>query len=134
MKDTFCFFTTYDEAAEAQNYDHLFQRAFNLATASGVEMSVIRELNLHINNDKGELPLDQYIAENNIVVEFPDIYEYAKNLWDKTSAWAVIYKYGDGYVYFKDHSDRTYTLVVIEDSSLLRAISDTGAEINLEEF
>lgn len=125
MKDTFCYFTNLEDATEAQNYDHLFQKAFNLAMCSGVNVSIIKELGLHL-EENGKLPLDKYILDNKIIVENDDLYQRAKEIWTNTSAWAVIYKYGDGYVYFKDHSDRTYDLVIIEDTSELKDLNDSS--------
>ncbi len=118
--------TTFAEAKEGQNYDHLFQKSLGLATASGVDASIIRELNLHIPNEAGEFPLDQYIAENSIVVEFPDIYDYAKKYWTVTTAWAEIRKYGESYVYRKDHSDRTYNIVELDAEAELLPVDENG--------
>lgn len=110
------FFTTFSESFEAQHYDHLFQKALGLSYASGVDTAIIKELNLHIEDENGELPLDQYIADSNIIIDSEEIYELAKRHWKATRAWATIYKYLDGYVYLKDHSDRTYTVIDIDDS------------------
>lgn len=110
------FFTTFSEAVESQNYDHLFQKSSSLANASGVSVNIIRELNLHLEDENGVFPLDQYIAENNIVVEDQGVYELTKKYLRGNKRWADIYKYLEGYVYFKDHSDRTYTVIDIDDN------------------
>lgn len=119
-------FSSFEEAKESQNYDHLFQKAFDLSTTSGVAFSTIRELNLHIQDSDGNFPLDSYIAENNIVVEFPEIYEHAKTVWKLTTGWAIIFAYDGQFVYRKDHSDRIYPIVEIEDSSFLLPIDSNG--------
>lgn len=119
-------FTTFLEAKESESYDHLFQKAFGLATASGVDFALIRELGLHLKNEEGELFLDQYIIDNNIIVEFPDIYTYAKSYWKVTTAWASIYKYGESYVSLKDHSDRTYTVIELESDAVLLPVDENG--------
>jgi len=119
-------FSTFAEAVEAQNYDHLFQKALGFATASGVEFDVIRELNLHIKNEAGELPLDQYIAGNGIVIEDKAIYQSVKNYWEVTTAWATIFKYGESYIYRKDHSDMTHNIVELENDTILLTVDQNG--------
>ncbi len=124
------FFTTFSEAVESQNYDHLFQKSFSLANASGVSVNIVRELNLHLEDENGVFPLDQYIADNNIIVEDQGIYEITKKYLRGNKRWADIYKYLDGYVYFKDHSDRTYTVIDIDDS--LRLPIDENGNVLVE--
>lgn len=119
-------FPTFAEAVEAQNYDHLFQKALGFATASGVEFNLIRELNLHIKNEAGELPLDKYIVDHNIILEDKAIYQFAKNYWEITTAWATIFKYGENYVYRKDHSDINYTIIELENDATLSRIDENG--------
>lgn len=126
------FFTTFSEAVESQNYDHLFQKSSSLANASGVSVNIIRELNLHLENENGVFHLDEYIADNNIIVEDQGIYELTKKYLRGNKRWADIYKYLDGYVYFKDHSDRTYTVIDIDDSLRL-PIDENGNVIVAEE-
>jgi len=125
-------FTTFLEAKESQEYDHLFQKSFGLATASGIDLVLIRELNLHIKNEQGELLLDQYIADNAIVIEHPEIYQLSKKHWEITTAWAVIYKYGESFVYRKDHSDRIYTVIELESDAVLLPIDENGDVIIIE--
>ena len=119
-------FPTFSEAKESENYDHLFQKALGLSTASGVDFALIRELDLHIKNEQGELPLDQYIADNAIVIEHPEIYQLSKKHWEITTAWAVIYKYGESFVYRKDHSDRIYTIIELESDAVLLPVDENG--------
>lgn len=126
------FFTTFSEAVESQNYDHLFQKSFSLANASGVSVNIIRELNLHFEDENGVFPLDQYIADNNIIVEDQGVYEITKKYLRGNKRWADIYKYLDGYVYFKDHSDRIYTVIDIDDSLRL-PVDENGNVIVAEE-
>lgn len=133
MKHEHCFFTTFSEAKESQHYDHLFQKSFGLATASGVDVAIVRELGLHIENEDGSFPLDQYIADNNITVEFPEAYTLAKNHWKGTKAWASLNKYRDGFVYRKDHSDRVYMIIEISDLSELTLLDDEGNEVKVRE-
>ena len=123
------FFTTFSEASESQIYDHLFQKSSSLANASGVSVNIVRELNLHLEDENGVFPLDQYIADNNIIVEDEGVYELTKKYLRGNKRWADIYKYLDGYVYFKDHSDRTYTVIDIDDSLRLPIDQKTGAII-----
>lgn len=125
-----CFFTAFAEAKESQHYDHLFQKSLGLATASGVDVAIVRELGLHIENEDGSLPLDQYLADNNIIVEFPEAYTIAR--WKMTKAWAALYKYRDGFVYRKDHSDRVYMIIDVEDLSELIPLDEEGNEIIIE--
>ena len=122
-------FTTFLEAKESQEYDHLFQKSFGLATASGIDLALIRELNLHIKNEQGELPLDQYIADNAIVIEHPEIYQLSKKHWEITTAWAIIYKYGENFIYRKDHSDRNYNTIENVNNADLKALNDDGVYI-----
>ena len=83
----FNIFDTFEEACEAERYDHFFQKALGFATATGVDFNLIRENQLHIEVD-GVLPLDSYISENEIILEFPEIYELAKRHWTVTTNWA----------------------------------------------
>ena len=124
-------FPTFQEMSESQHYDHLFQKALDFSTVSGVDVSIIRELNLHIQDENGVFPLDAYIAENNIILEFPEIYEHAKKVWRMTIAWAIGYGYENSFVYRRDHSDRTYNIVEINDQSLLKCLDSEGNEIVL---
>lgn len=125
-------FNTFQAANEAQEYDHLFQKSSELATASGVDVSIVRSLNLHSKNEQGEFLLDQYILDNDIQIEFPEIYEQAKKIWKQTSAWAIVYAYNNKYVYRKDHSDKVHQTVEIKDFSQLQPIDGNGNIINLE--
>jgi hypothetical protein len=125
------FFTTFSEAVESQHYDHLFQKSLSLANASGVSVNIVRELNLHFENENGIFPLDQYIADNNIIVEDQAIYKLTKKYWIGNKKWAIICKYLDGYVYFKDHSDRQYTVIDIDDSLKL-PVDENGDVIIIE--
>jgi len=126
-------FTTFEEAKASQHYDHLFQKAQDLATASGVELSIIREQNLHIQDENGVFPLDKIVYGNLIDAEPIAIYEYAKTIWRGTTAWAIIYKYLDSYVYRKDHSDRQYAVIDIVDDSLRLPVDENGNVIVMEQ-
>jgi hypothetical protein len=126
-------FETFQEAFDCQHYDHLFQKAQGLSLTSCVPASIIIENNLHIQDENGVFPLDNYILENNVEVEYPDLYRYSKRIWRRTSAWALIYKYQDSFVYRRDHSDRKYNIVDISDNSLLKHLDAAGNEIELVE-
>lgn len=119
----FVFFPTFEEAKAAQEYDHLYQKAVGLATVSGIDLSIIRENNLHILQD-GVFPLESYIVENNVAVIDQKLYEYALKYWKITTAWAIIYKYGESFIYLKDHSDRTYNTIEITNNADLKALND----------
>jgi hypothetical protein len=127
-------FPNFAAMKEAEQYDHLFQKAQDLANVTGVSISTIRELNLHIQDENGVFPIDAYIAENNIEIEFHEIYEHAKKIWRLTNAWAIGYGYENSFVYRKDHSDRTYDLIEINDQSLLKSLDDNGNVIVFEQI
>jgi len=124
-----CEFDTFEACSEAQHYDHLYQKAVDLATVTGVDLAIVRENNLHIQDENGVFPLDQYIVENNIELEFASDYEKAKYCWRNTTAWSSKYKLGEKFVYLKDHSDQSYNIIEIEDISLLIPLDDNGNEI-----
>lgn len=126
-----CEFDTLEDCSESQHYDHLYQKAVSLATVTGVDLNIVRENNLHIQDENGVFPLDQYLIDNNIELDFPQDYEQAKYCWLNTTAWSLKYKLGDKFVYFKDHSDRTYKIIEIEDASVLLSLDDNGVIISI---
>ena len=122
--------TSYKDMMESQHYDHLFQKAQDLSTASGVDVSIICELNLHIQDENGVFPLDKIVYGDSIDFEPNAIYEYAKTIWRATTAWAIGYGYENSFVYRKDHSDRSYNTIEINDQSLLKPLDENGNIIN----
>jgi len=122
----FCTFNTFADCSESQHYDHLYQKAIDLATVTGVDLQIVRDNNLHIQDENGVFPLDQYLIENNIELEFAADYEKAKYCWLHTKAWSNKYKFEDQFVYFKDHSDRIYNIIEIEDLSALVILDENG--------
>ena len=128
-----CEFDTFEACNEAQHYDHLYQKAIDLATVTGVDLQIIRKNNLHIQDENGVFPLDQYIAENNANVEFATDYEKIKYCWRHTTAWSSKYRLGDKFVYLKDHSDRTYNIVELNDQLVLKPLDSQGNEIVIVE-
>jgi hypothetical protein len=121
-------FDTFLECKEAQHYDHLFQRSYNLAMASNVDVAIIRELNLHDFDENGEFYLDKYLLDNGIEYDV-EIYERVKQIWKKTTAWSLKFKYNESFVYLKDHSDRTYPYITIENYGNLIPLDEDGNEI-----
>jgi hypothetical protein len=122
----FYIFDTFKSCNDSEHYDHLYQKAVDLAAASGVDVEIIRNNNLHIQDEKGIFPLDQYILDNGIIVEDEAKYENQKNCWRLTTAWAIKYKFNNKFVYRKGESDRNYTVVDIEDLSQLQNINGNG--------
>ena len=130
----YCAFPTFLECKEAQNYDHLHMKAVSFATVTGLDLSVIKENNLQIRSENGFTALDNYIAENNFEIEHPELYAEVKRYWEGTTSWSLLYKYNNQFVYLKDHSDRSYSIIEITDQSLLKSIDSQGNEILIEEF
>jgi hypothetical protein len=124
-----CVFDTFEACREAQHYDHLYQKAINLATVTGIDSRIIRDNNLHVQDELGVFPLDQYIIDNNIELQYPQEYEHAKYCWRNTTGWSPKYKLGDEFVYFKDHSDRTYEIIEVDSLVDCIPLDDNGDEI-----
>lgn len=111
-------FDTFSEAKEAQEYDHLYQKAVAFSTVSGVDLSVIRDNNLHIIQN-GVFPLESYIIENNIEIEDQDLFKSVINYWKTTFAWSSYFKYENKFGYIKDHSDRNYVSIDVDVANLI---------------
>lgn len=122
-------FNTFAEAKEGQEYDHNYQKIISLAVVSGVNSQIIKDNNLHILQDN-TFPLENYVVENNIAIEEPEIYQKTLEYWKITSAWSGYFKYQDKFAYTKDHSDRTYTYVEVDSSELINLDND-GNEIEI---
>lgn len=129
-----CVFNTFEECKEAEHYDHNYQKAIGLAMTSGVSSSIVRENNLHIQNESGIFLLDIYMQENNIQPMFPEEYQTKKNYWESTKFWSNKYKLNNKFVYFKDHSDRSYDIIEVEDLSGLIPLDEEGNLIENEVF
>lgn len=130
----FCVFDTFEECKEAEHYDHNYQKAIELAMTSGVNSNIVRENNLHLQNESGIFLLDIYMQENNIQPMFPEEYQTKKNYWESTKFWSNKYKLNNKFVYFKDHSDRSYDIIEVEDLSGLIPLDEEGNLIENEVF
>ena len=130
----FCVFDTFEECKEAEHYDHNYQKAIELAMTSGVNSNIVRENNLHLQNESGIFLLDIYMQENNIQPMFPEEYQTKKNYWESTKFWSNKYKLKNKFVYFKDHSDRSYDIIEVEDLSGLIPLDEEGNLIENEVF
>jgi hypothetical protein len=117
-------FNTFEEAKQAQEYDHLYQIAVALATICEVSLETVRQNNLHILQD-GVFPLEVYVVENNIVIPDLDLYERVIKHWKMTTGWSDYFKYKEKFAYCKDHSDISWTWVEI-DSSEITALDSEG--------
>ncbi len=122
-------FSTFQKAKEGQEYDHLYQKAVGLATVSGVDLGLIRQNNLHILQN-GAFPLETYLSENNIEVLDLGLYKQALDHWKTTTAWSDYYRLGNEFFYLKDHSDRSYTVVELDLSTLIRLDNEGDDIIN----
>lgn len=127
----FCVFNTFEECKEAEHYDHNYQKAISLSSASGVDLNIIRENNLHIQENNGDYPLDNYIEQNDFLIFLPEEYEKLKEYWSQTKFWSIKYKFNDKFVYLKDHSDRSYNIIEVEDLSELMILDEDGNEIDI---
>lgn len=127
-----CKFKTFAECKEAQHYDHLYQKAISLAIVTGIDIAIIRNNNLHVQDDEGVFPLDAYLLENNLKLSFPQEYENSKKNWLMTTAWSSKYKFGNDFVYIKDHSDRIYDIIEVESLVDCIFLDDNGNEIKEE--
>jgi hypothetical protein len=128
-----CVFNTFDACKEAQHYDHIYQKAIKFAMVTSVNINIIRQNNLHVQDENGVFPLDQYILDNDIEVEFREEYEREKIYWRGTIAWSNKYKLGNDYVYLKDHSDRDYDIIEVESLADCILLDDEGNEVIKEE-
>lgn len=124
-----CSFSTFQEAKEAQHYDHLHMKATSFAVVTGINVTIIKENNLHIKNKNDYEALDQYIATNNIEVDY-NLYNQTKKYWINTTGWSSLFKYQDNFVYYKDHSDRNYNILEIDGSDLIM-LDENGNEIEV---
>lgn len=115
----YCTFPTFSECKEAQYYDHLHMKAVEFATVTGLDLSVIKENSLHIQNENGFDAMDKYIVDNNIELELPELYVQVKKYWIGTTGWSLFYKYNNQFVYLKDHSDRSYNIIEIDEADLI---------------
>jgi hypothetical protein len=126
-----CSFSTFAEAKEAQHYDHLHMKATAFAVVTGINVATIKENNLHILNENGYEALDQYILNNNIEVVDCNLYEQTKKYWINTTGWSTHFKYQDKFVYFKDHSDRNYNILEVDNADLI-PLDEDGNEVEVE--
>ena len=111
-------FETFQEAKQAQEYDHLYQKAVGLATICEVSLETIRQNNLHILQD-GVFPLEIYVIENNIVIHDLDLYKRVIKHWKITIGWSDYFKYQDKFAYCKDHSDICWEWIEIDSSEIM---------------
>lgn len=124
-----CIFDTFEECKEAEHYDHNYQKAIELAMTSGVDLDIIRQNNLHTQNEENVFLLDIYMQENNIEPLLFADYLLKKNYWNLTKFWSLKYRLNDKFVYLKDHSDRTYNIIEVEDLTQLIPLDEDGNEI-----
>lgn len=110
-------FDTFAESKQAQEYDHLYQRAVNLATVCEVSLETIRQNNLHILQD-GVFPLETYVIENNIVIPDLDLYKQVVKYCKITTGWSDHFKYKDKFAYIKDHSDISWNWIEVDSSEI----------------
>lgn len=110
-------FDTFAESKQAQEYDHLYQRAVNLATVCEVSLETIRQNNLHILQD-GVFPLETYVIENNIVIPDLDLYKQVVKYCKITTGWSDYFKYKDKFAYIKDHSDISWNWIEVDSSEI----------------
>ena len=117
MKMKINIFDTFAESKQAQEYDHLYQRAVNLATVCEVSLETIRQNNLHILQD-GVFPLETYVIENNIVIPDLDLYKQVVKYCKITTGWSDYFKYKDKFAYIKDHSDISWNWIEVDSSEI----------------
>ena len=118
MKMKINIFDTFAEAKQAQEYDHLYQKAVGLATVCEVSLETIRQNNLHILQD-GVFPLETYVIENNIEIYDLNLYERVIKHWKITTGWSDHFRYKDKFAYIKDHSDISWTWIEIDSSEIM---------------
>lgn len=123
-----CVFSSFEACSKAQHYDHLYQKAIDFASVTGIDLNIVREKNLNL-QENGVFLIDKYIEENNIIPVLPAEFDIVKKYWLGTNAWSKKFKLGDLYVYFKDHSDRSYEIIEIESTSNLIPLDEEGNEI-----
>ena len=124
-------FNTFEEAKQAQEYDHLYQIAVELATVCEVSLETVRQNNLHILQD-GVFALETYVIENNIVIHDLDLYKRVIKHWKSTTCWSDYFKYQNKFAYCKDHSDICWDWIEI-DSSEIRLLDKEGNLIEIQE-
>jgi len=116
-------FDTFQEAKQAQEYDHLYQKAVELATICEVSLETIRQNNLHILQD-GVFALETYVIENNIVIHDLDLYERVIKHWKITTGWSDHFRYKDKFAYLKDHSDICWEWIEVDSSEIMSLDSE----------
>lgn len=124
-------FDTFEEAKQAQEYDHLYQIAVALATVCEVSLETVRQNNLHILQD-GVFPLEDYVIQNNIEIYDLDLYERVIKHWKMTTGWSDYFRYQDKFAYCKDHSDICWDWIEI-DSSEIELLDKEGNLIEIQE-
>tara|TARA_R110002126_G_scaffold249747_1_gene392616 strand:- start:2051 stop:2446 length:396 start_codon:yes stop_codon:yes gene_type:complete len=124
-------FDTFEEAKQAQEYDHLYQIAVALATVCEVSLETVRENNLHILQD-GVFPLEDYVIQNNIEIYDLDLYERVIKHWKMTTGWSDYFKYQDKFAYCKDHSDICWDWIEV-DFSKIELLDKEGNLIQIQE-
>lgn len=124
-------FDTFEEAKQAQEYDHLYQIAVALATVCEVSLETVRQNNLHILQD-GVFPLEAYVIENDIEIYDLDLYERVIKHWKMTTGWSDYFRYQDKFAYCKDHSDICWNWIET-DSSEIRLLDKEGNLIQIQE-
>ena len=124
-------FNTFEEAKQAQEYDHLYQIAVELATICEVSLETVRENNLHILQD-GVFPLEDYVIQNNIEIHDLDLYNRVIKHWKSTIGWSDYFKYQDKFAYCKDHSDICWDWIEIDSSEII-LLDKEGNLIEIQE-
>ena len=124
-------FNTFEEAKQAQEYDHLYQKAVALATVCEVSLETVRQNNLHILQN-GVFLLEDYIIENNIQIYDLDLYQRVIKHWKMTTSWSDYFKYQNKFAYCKDHSDICWDWIEV-DSSEIQLLDKEGNLIQIQE-
>ena len=124
-------FNTFEEAKWAQEYDHLYQIAVELATVCEVSLKTVRQNNLHILQD-GVFPLEDYVIQNNIEIHDLDLYQRVIKHWKSTTGWSDYFKYQDKFAYCKDHSDICWDWIEIDSSEII-LLDKEGNLIEIQE-
>jgi hypothetical protein len=106
-------------------------KATAFAVVTGINVAIIKKNNLHIKTENGYEALDQYILNNNIEVVDCNLYEQTKKYWINTTGWSPYYKYQYKFVYHKDHSDRNYNIIEVDNADLI-PLDEDGNEIEVE--
>lgn len=127
----YCFFKTFDEAKISQQYDHNYQKALAFSEITGIDITTIRNNNLHIvQNDL--YPIDDYIVTNNIPISNKIDFENVKEYFKVTTSWAQIYRLENEYCYIINGPDVPYEDIREIDSSSLILLDSNGDDISGE--